>query len=449
LALGDSLLSIRLPAFLAASATVWVTGLLVWRLGGLRFATTLAGLSVGFAPVVLAMGGFFSMNAFEPLLWTLIVLMLVRIAQTGDSRLWLAVGILAGIAFENKHTVVMYVAALGTGVLLTPTRRALADRWLWVGAAAALLLALPNIAWQVANGWPSLEFYHNAQVLKNEPSPPLRSLVMQALVMNPLALPVWLVGLGHLLFARAARPYRFLGVMFVVLLVVHVLSRTSRPDRMAAAYPMLLAAGAVVIERGLSGLGGRAPVLARAARVVIPGLILATSLALSPLTLPLLSPPATARLVAALGLNLAAERGKTSPIPQLLADRTGWESFVDDVARVYASLSPADRANALIYGPAYGQAGSLELFGPSRGLPPVIGAQNTYWHWSIGRTDSDVLIAVDADPDVLRKLFVQVWEAGRVRCDYCMSWRSDLPIFVARGQKVPLSAVWPRYRHYE
>jgi hypothetical protein len=56
---------------------------------------------------------------------------------------------------------------------------------------------------------------------------------------------------------------------------------------------------------------------------------------------------------------------------------------------------------------------------------------------------------VDADPDVLRTLFVQVWEAGRVRCDYCMSWRSDLPIFVARGQKVPLSAVWPRYRHYE
>jgi hypothetical protein len=182
---------------------------------------------------------------------------------------------------------------------------------------------------------------------------------------------------------------------------------------------------------------------------VIPGLILATSLALSPVTLPLLSPPATARLVAALGLNLAAERGKTSPIPQLLADRTGWESFVDDVARVYARLSPADRSNALIYGPAYGQAGSLELFGPSRGLPPVIGAQNTYWHWSVGRTDSDVLIAVDADPDVLRKLFVQVWEAGRVRCDYCMSWRSDLPIFVARGQKVPLSAVWPRYRHYE
>lgn len=57
--LGESLLGIRLPAFLAASATVWVTGLLVWRLGGRQFATTLACLTVGFAPIFLAMGGFF------------------------------------------------------------------------------------------------------------------------------------------------------------------------------------------------------------------------------------------------------------------------------------------------------------------------------------------------------------------------------------------------------
>ena len=448
-ALGESLLGIRLPAFLAASATVWVTGVLVGRLGGRRFATALAGLSVGFSPVLLAMSGFFSMNAFEPLLWSLIVLAIVRIVQNGDSRLWLPVGLLVGLAFENKHTVLMYVAALGAGVVLTPTRRVLTDRWLWMGAAVALLVAAPNLIWQIANGWPSLEFYRNAQLLKNQPSPPLQSLVMQGLAMNPLALPVWVIGLGSLLFARNVRPLRFLGVTFVVLLVIHVLSQTSRPNRTAAAYPLLFAAGAVVIERWLSGLERRALAIARTARVVIPGAILATSLALAPATLPLLSPPALARFVAALGLNVSAERGKTSPIPQLLADRTGWESFVDDIARVVASLPAADRAHALIYAPSYGHAGALELFGPARGLPAVIGGHNTYWHWSGGRTDSDVLIAVDADPDVLRRLYAEVWEAGRVRCGYCMSWRSDMPIWVARGQKVPLSTIWARYRHYE
>jgi len=446
---GDSLLALRLPAFLAASATVWVTGLLAWRLGGHRFAATLAGLCVGFSPVLLAMSGFFSMNAFEPLLWSLIVLTLVQILQTGHSRLWILVGVLVGLAFENKHTVLMYLAALGAGVVLTPTRRVLVNRWLWTGVAIALLLATPNIAWQVANGWPSLEFYNNAHVLKNQPSTPLQSLVMQVLVMNPLALPVWLIGLGSLLVARAARPLRCVGVMFLVLLVIHVFSQTSRPDRTAAAYPALLAVGAVVIERWLTLLDARARVIAQAVRVAIPGVIVAMSLTLAPLVLPLRSPPALARFVDRLGLDVAAERGKTSPIPQLLADRTGWESFVDDVEQVYASLPATDRANALIYAPSYGHAGALELFGPSRGLPAVISGHNTYWHWSVGRTDSTVLVAVDADPDALRRLFVDVWEAGRVRCDYCMSWRSDMPIWVARGQKVPLSTVWARYRHYE
>jgi hypothetical protein len=45
--LGVSRLGIRLTAFLAAAATVWVTGLQVWQLGGRRFATTLAALSAG------------------------------------------------------------------------------------------------------------------------------------------------------------------------------------------------------------------------------------------------------------------------------------------------------------------------------------------------------------------------------------------------------------------
>jgi hypothetical protein len=49
----------------------------------------------------------------------------------------------------------------------------------------------------------------------------------------------------------------------------------------------------------------------------------------------------------------------------------------------------------------------------------------------------------------LRQLFDEVWEAGRVQCDYCMNWRSDMPIWIARGPKTPVSAVWARYRHYE
>ena len=450
LVLGDALWAIRLPAFLALSATVWVTGLLVWRLGGGRFATVLAGLTVGLSPVLLAMSGFYSMNAFEPLLWMLIVLTLVHMIQTGRSRMWLVVGALAGLAFQNKHTVIVYLAALGVGVLATRTRRVLVDRWLWVGAAVAVVIAAPNIAWQFVNGWPSLEFYRNAHLLKNVPATPLSSVLTQVLVSNPVAAPVWITGLVYLLIRRQARELRFLGVGFLVLLALHVGSQTSRADRTSAAYPALFAAGAIAIERAIRRLGEKRPILARSVACAGPALVVLSALAVAPTVLPILPPPVTAKYTSVLGLTAQAERGKSSPIPQLLADRTGWESYVDDVERVYWSLPAADRAQVVFYAPSYGQAGSLELFGPARGLPNrVIGAQNTYWHWSVGRTNTDVLIAVDPNTDVLRQFFAEVWEAGRIRCDYCMSWRNDIPIFVARRSIAPISSIWPRARHYE
>jgi 4-amino-4-deoxy-L-arabinose transferase-like glycosyltransferase len=447
---GDGVMAIRLAPFLAMSGTVWVTGLLVGRFGGGRFATALACLAVGFSPVLLAMSGFYSMNAFEPLLWLLTVLLLVRIAQTGESRLWLAVGVLTGVSFETKHTVVAYLVPLAAGIVLTRMRRVLLDRWLWAGAGIAVTLAVPNLAWQAANGWPSLEFYRNAHLLKNVPMPPGESLAAQVIVNNPLAAPVWLLGFAVLLLGERARPLRFLGLAFLILLGLHVASQTSRPDRIAAAFPLLFAAGSVQIEGLLRKAAERHAWAAGFARASILAAVAAGAAALAPIVLPLVPPARLAQYVAGLGLTAQAERGKSSPIPQLLADRTGWESFVDDVARVYWNLPEADRERAVFYAPSYGQAGALELLGPARGLPGrVIGSQNTYWHWSVGRTDSEVLVAVDADPDDLRELFAEVWEAGRSRCTYCMSWRDDNPIYVGRRSTQPVSSIWARTRHYE
>jgi len=437
---GDSLLGLRLVPFLAGSATVWVTCLLVARLGGGRFATVLAAIGAGLALLILGMSSFFSMNAFEPLLWMLIVLTVVRIVQTGQSRLWLLVGVLVGLSFENKHTAMVYVAALALGVLATRTRRILADRWVLAGAGVAILLALPNIWWEVANGFPSIEFYRNAHFLKNVPSPPLRSLATLAVAMNPVTLPVWIAGFAVLLGRRDAGLFRFLGVTCLLLLVAHVASQTSRPDRVAGIFPILLAAGAVATER---------LVHARAARVALVGATAAAGLALAPIVVPLLAPPVMARYAAAMGLTYAVERGKTSPIPQLLADRTGWESFVDDVERVYRSLSPEDQRRAIVYAPSYGQAGAVELLGAPRGLPRVIGSQNTYWHWSAGHTNTDVLIAVDGNVATLRTLFRDVREVAWTDCEYCMSWRNHKRIVVARGSIAPVESVWARARHYE
>ena len=45
--------------------------------------------------------------------------------------------------------------------------------------------------------------------------------------------------------------------------------------------------------------------------------------------------------------------------------------------------------------------------------------------------------------------FAEVQPAGRSECGFCMPWRNGLPIWIVRGPRVPMSVVWPEFKHYE
>lgn len=444
--LGGSLLAMRLLPALATAGTVVVAALIARRLGGGAFAQSLAALATATGPVFLVMGTFYSMNAFELLLWPLVGLVLLGILESDAPapRGWIVVGALFGLGLENKHTTVLLGVAIAAGLLATRSRRQLATPWPWLGALLAFLILLPNLVWQHVNGWPSLEFYRNAQLFKNIPTPPLKAIADQILFLGPGTFPIWLAGLAHLLFSRRASRHRLLGVSFVVLFVLMIGSRSSRPDRIGAFYPILFAAGGVALELATVTPGRR---WARAGLIVL--LVLGAGLIL-PLSLPLLPPQTVAAYADTIGYLPKLEKGKTSPIPQWLADRTEWEEFVDDVAAVYRSLSPEDQAKAVFYAPSYGQAGALELFGPSRGLPPrVLCRQNSYWMWSKALPGPQVLIAVDPNPRDLDLAFVEHALARVHHCVYCMSWRNGAEIHVARGLQVPWRTAWQTVKHYE
>lgn len=440
LVLGESLLAIRLPAFLAGTVIVWAAGRMALELGGSRWAALTTAATVALAPGVLAMTGFFSVNAFEALAWVLCTWTLVRLLRTGDTRLWLLLGLLVGLGFESKHTTITLVLAVGLGVLATRARGLLWSRWALAGGAVAAAVTLPNVLWQVVNGFPSLEFYRHAAAFKNLPSPPMHTIVEQLRFMGLLTSPVWLTGLGWFLFTTDGGRWRAIAYAYVVLLAMLIVSEQSRPDRLLGIYPVLIAAGAVVFERVARGTAQRALVTTMVLAGCVPGM---------PLVIGVLPPPTVARYVAWLGMQTSAERGKTSPIPQLLADRTGWEPFVEQVAAVYRSLPLDEQRRALIYGPSYGQAGAIDVLGRTEGLPRTIAGHNSYYLWSEREgVDTDVLIAVGANPERLHALFRDVQLVGTVQCTYCMSWRNGMPIYLARGSIKPISSVWAQTRNY-
>jgi 4-amino-4-deoxy-L-arabinose transferase-like glycosyltransferase len=445
LELGGSLVLARSLAAAAGAALVLLSGLLACRLGGGRFAQGLTALAVLVVPINLGIASIFSMNVLEPLFWTGCAWALVRLVQSGDGRLWLVFGLLAGTGLMNKHSTAFFAAALVAGVLLSPERRWLSTRWPWLGGALALLVFSPNLAWQAANGFPTLEDLSNvARSGKNVVLGPLAFFSQQVEIVHPVLLPLWLGGLFSLAFGRLRR-YRFLGAAFALFFVL-MFAMKGKNYYLAPAYPMLLAAGAVALEANLGRWrwsAGRAwPKGAVAAVVGFAGAVTA------PLVLPLLPPEGYVAYARTLGVappkTEVAHRG---PLPQLFGDQFGWPEFVVDVAKAWSGLTPAERARAAIFANNYGEAGAINLFGPALGLPPAISAHQNHFLWGPRGFQGDILVVTQDDRASLERLCASVEEAGHHEHPWGMAEENG-PIWVCRGLKVSLPELWPRLKKW-
>jgi len=186
-------------------------------------------------------------------------------------------------------------------------------------------------------------------------------------------------------------------------------------------------------------------------RWTLPTLLVLLGLVFAPISLPLLSPSQLARYSAAIRVvpKIEGGPGKVSELPQWFADRFGWEELVAQMVEAVEELEPGERDRALILVPSYGHAGAIELLGSEHDLPPVASPRNSYYLWGVGDEAIDVIVSVGFGPDPLAEFFEDVRQVSVYRCGYCMSWRDDMPIYVARGPKVPFREVWPRFKHYE
>jgi hypothetical protein len=445
LLLGASLPALRVLPMLAGVGMVALTVLIARQLGGGAFAQALAGLGIIIAPVHLMIDSILSMNAFEPLFWMGCVLILIRIIRGGDPRLWIAFGVLAGLGLENKHSTLFFGAAVAVAVVATPLRRELARPWIWLGAAVALAIFLPNLIWQWQNGFPTIEDLQNVRATgKNVALAPIPFLLQQTLMMHPANLPVWLAGLWFLLVGRG-RAFRALGVIYVSLLVILMMLH-AKDYYLAPAYPMLLAAGGVAIEMWSTNISGArtrsAFIAATAGWLVLLGAIFA------PIALPLLSP---AEYVAyQQKLELAPQKTEVAhvgPLPQLWGDQFGWPELVEEVAEIYWALSEEERSRTGIFASNYGEAGAINLFGPEHGLPPAICAHQTHSMWGPGDFDGDQLIWLQWEPEWLEGRCGSVEVVGEHHSQWGMA-EENRPILLCSDLSPSLAEQWPELRHW-
>ncbi len=439
---GHNMFAVRILPALSISATVFMTGLLTRRMGAGMSGMLIAGLAVMVMPVFLLFGSFYSMNAYEPLIWTIIVYYVIRMIREQNPRYWLHAGILTGVGLEMKHTMALYAIALLAGFLCSGQRRLLFSRWFLWGALACFLTVLPNLIWQVANHFPSLELYKNSFLSKNIGKSYGQVYLEQVMFVNPFTWLLWTTGLVSLFFSMG-KPYRPLLVAYFILLMIMMTGHSSRPDRITAIYPFLMASGALAIERSL----GSTP--RRVAQISLAILILAGGIMAAPVSCPLLSPSVTKQYIYRLGLHFDLEAGKMGePLPQWLADRIGWRELTADVALVYHNMPEKERQNAVIISTNYGEAGALELYGPEFGLPAVYATHNSFHSWGPPSDTVKTFIAVCIDEDDVRKRFSSVEKVAAFHCPDCTRPQRIIPIFVLRGPNFSIGREWGNFKEY-
>lgn len=441
--LGESLSALRLLPAIAGAGEVLLAAMLANELGGKRFAQLLAAIAVLSAPAIPGSHNLLTMNAFEPLFWLGCAWIVVRIANGADQRLWIWFGILAGFGLENKYSMLILGGGLVLGLLLTPERRWMASRWLWMGAAIAALILLPNVLWNIQHHFPFLELQANIRRSgRNVALGVMAFFKEETLAMNPLSLPLWISGLWFYFGSRAGRKFRMLGWAWLFTAAV-IVAISPRIYYLFPAYPLLFAAGGVIVERWTER-----PAL-RWLRVAYATVLAVTGAALLPFGMPVLSPEAYMKYSKRLGIDQPAiENHKRGPLPQIFADQFGWAEMAAEVGRIYNGL-PADvRSKTAVFGQNYGQAGAIDLFGPRYGLPPAISGHQNYFLWGPGNFTGESVIVMDGNREKLDRQFASVAKVGRVYHPYSMPYQ-HFDVFYCRAPRQPLKNVWAGVKNWD
>ncbi len=390
---GDSVFATRIFSTIFSGLIIWFTGQIVIEFGGRKFAITLACLALIFSPAFAASGYLFQPVVFDQLWWVLTVYLIIRYINTSSPVYIYLLGAVIGVGLLTKYTMAFFAIALILGLLITKQRKILWNRHILFAALIALLLFLPNLIWQFQHHLPVVTHMNTLRSTQLDYIKP-SDFIKQQLVVNGIALFVWLIGFGFLLFSARLRKFQFLAFAYI-LVFIFMLEMSGKNYYLFGAYPMLFATGGCGVERWLKARG-------QAMRAATILLFTLPNLLLFPLVLPVFSLNQTLAVFRFADKNMPFlhfastwEDHKLHPLTQDYGDMFGWDEMTEKVARAYNSLTPEQQKNTQIYADNYGEAGAIHHFGKKYNLPEVACLNSSFTLWAPNNLNAHYIIYVD------------------------------------------------------
>ncbi|GAC67132.1 hypothetical protein GS4_05_03460 [Gordonia soli NBRC 108243] len=373
---GDSLIVFRLPSIILTVIAVGVTGLIAREMGGGRTAQALAALAYGTSTLLLLQANLLATNAIDAPLWVIITWGIVRWVRTRQDRLLLVAALVTALDLQAKWLVPVLWIGVVVGVAAVGPRDLLRRPLLWVGGLIVVISAIPSIVWQATHDWPQLQLSQQVAVEQAYIGGRLLFLPLLIVFAGALGVPLLVAGLWRLFRNSDARPYRFLGIAFLVVVVIF-LAVNGRPYYPAGMLAVVMAAGAV----GVADIAARRRSIGMGA-----GVVAATSLVVVVVAMPW--KPADQITQAASVEDAAAMIS--------VYGQFGWPELTRDVRGVVGSESadPTHPTPTAIVSDSYWQAGALEYYGSD--LPPVYSPSRGFGYLGTPPDSATSVLWVDA-----------------------------------------------------
>ncbi|HEY8309371.1 MAG TPA: glycosyltransferase family 39 protein, partial [Gemmatimonadaceae bacterium] len=328
-----------LPA-IAGAVNVMLGAAYVRKLGGSVRLQALA-LLVGLTTPILLGTFLFQTVVFDLLAWMASLYLFLSIVVERKPRTWMLLGLSLGVGLEIKFLILPLIAGMVIATFVTPSLRAdLRTRYPWIGGALMLLIWLPNVVWQIANDFPTVDYIFNHQG-------DIRSgggvavFVVVFLLLLFLLTPLWIVGFISLFRTRELRA---VGIACAVPMVVYLF--VGKGYYPAPTIPIVMAAGLIALSHV------KRPKLRTG---LVAGVIVASLIdfvALAKITIP----------------TTSADRMHATGLDSLDSDyasTVGWVSITQQLTQLYGRLSASERATTVIVSSDYGVTGALQIYGNS------------------------------------------------------------------------------------
>ena len=439
---GYSIKSLHFASGLIGALTLLITCLITKELGGKKYAILLTGIFMLFSGFLI-FGAIFTYDSLDILLSVFSIYLLVKLIKKDNPALWILLGITLGLGLFNKASILFLGLAIFICLWLVPQRRFYKGIWIWLAGLIALMFLIPWILWQIEHDWYFLSIAADySGGVANRYSFP-EYVWNQLLPNNIFSFPVWITGLGLLLFSNMWKSYRLFGFMYVFLFLLYFFIGAKFYFLMPM-YSILLVIGSIKIEQFITNQNWKSGVK-KIGRFVLPLTYLLLSLPLLPMIVPILPVEQLVKYTALVGIDagIKTEDNQLDQLPQHIADKFGWEEMVVQTAHIYDSVFTELNDEVGIVTDNWGQASAIHLFGRKYNLPEPVSAHGWYYFQSlIKHNPVNNYISIGQSGDRLRTLFEEVRLCGVFTHPYCMPRENNKPIFLCKNPKFDLMAYW-------